>query len=138
MFLRLPVLPATAVTIISVIAAAATGIAREELFPVTLDLESKDARIRLGITATIKIPLAKVTQVAALPISTVFVNDEDDQRYVYIKTGEEKFERKDIKAGINDHQFVEITEGLKKGDVVAKERPKGAAEGKKVKQGYIE
>jgi len=97
-------------------------------FPVTIELNSSDTRIRPGITATIKIPIAKATQVLSLPISTVYIDDTNEQRYVYVKkgSGEEGdiFERRNIGAGINDTQFIEIKEGLAQATDVASERPK--------------
>lgn len=98
-------------------------------FPATIVLDGADPRIRPGITATLKIPIAKVQQAVALPIECVFAEQKDvDKRYVYIKKGE-KFDRQDVTVGINDAQLVEIKTGLAKGDVVAKERPKDAKEG---------
>lgn len=105
-------------------------------FPVTVNMESKDERIRPGMTATIKLPLGKVSKAVAVPVAAVFVDEEDEaqQRYVYIKSGEEKFTRKNVKTGVNDRQWLEVTDGLAKGDVITRQRPKDAAEQKKASE----
>lgn len=106
-------------------------------FPVTIELNSTDPRIRPGITATIIIPIAKATQVLSLPISTVYIDDTNEQRYVFVKNGSNDegdiFERKSVTTGINDTQFVELKAGLTGTEEVAMERPKIKGEVRKEK-----
>jgi HlyD family secretion protein len=97
-------------------------------FAVRIFLKDADKRIRPGMTANIKIPVASADNVVAVPLAAVFT-DHDPQtykteRYVYVKRGEEEFERRPITIGVSDFFYAEVQYGLNPGEVVALEPPK--------------
>lgn len=99
-------------------------------FAVRILLKNADKRIRPGMTANIKIPVASADDVVAIPLAAVFT-DRDPvtysvERYAYVRNGE-NWEHRPIKIGVSDFFFAEVQDGLKPGEVVALEQPKDAA-----------
>jgi HlyD family secretion protein len=96
-------------------------------YPARIVLKNVDQRVRPGMTANVKIPVASAANVTAVPLGAVFTerNPENQQmeRYVYVQEGE-KFEKRSVKVGISDFFFAEIQEGLNAGAVVTLEIPK--------------
>src|SRR6185295_3606755 len=100
-------------------------------FAVRIFLKDADKRIRPGMTANIKIPVASADNVVAVPLAAVFT-DHDPQtykteRYVYVTRGEEEYERRPITIGVSDFFYAEVQYGLNPGEVVALEPPKEEA-----------
>ena len=99
-------------------------------------LTNVDQRIRPGMTANVKIPVASADNVTAVPLAAVFTekNPETGQmeRFVYVQQGE-TFEKRNVKVGVSDFFYAEIQEGLKAGEVVSLELPKEERE-KKARQ----
>lgn len=100
-------------------------------FAARILLRDVDPRVRPGMTANIKIPVATADNVMAVPLAAVFTetNPEtgESERYAYVKQGE-SFERRRIRMGIADFFFAEVQEGLKAGEEVALELPKAELE----------
>jgi HlyD family secretion protein len=97
-------------------------------FAARIRIENPDERIRPGMTANIKIPVASAENVVAVPLVAVFTEkpsptSTERERYVYVARGN-TFERRLVKVGVSDFFFAEIQEGLSAGDVVALELPK--------------
>ena len=96
-------------------------------------LKDPDARIRPGMTANVKIPVASAESVTAVPLAAVYTERDPDsgrmERFVYVQTpaGAEK---RNVKVGVSDFFFAEIQEGLKNGEVVLLELPKEEREKK--------
>ena len=86
-------------------------------------LKNAEAAVRPGMTANLTIPLVSAGNVLAVPLAAVF-NDQAD-RFVYVKTAEETFERRPVELGVADYEFVAITKGLTAGEVVSLIAPKG-------------
>jgi RND family efflux transporter MFP subunit len=99
-------------------------------------LKDPDSRIRPGMTANVKIPVASAENVTAVPLAAVFTEKNPDtelvERFVYIQQGE-NFEKRNVKVGVTDYFFAEIQEGLKEGETVSLEMPKEERE-KKVQE----
>lgn len=97
-------------------------------FAVRIILKDVDKRIRPGMTANIKIPVASADNVVAVPLAAVFTERDPQtyktERYVYVKRGEEEFERRPITIGVSDFFFAEVQYGLNPGEIVALEPPK--------------
>lgn len=93
-------------------------------FPVRVKFQSDKKLIRPGISSNISILVSRAENTVSLPASAVFV--EDNKRYVFLKLGEHKFERRYVEIGVGNLNFVEIKKGLKEGDVVAMTRPSQA------------
>jgi HlyD family secretion protein len=69
------------------------------------------------MTANLSIPLISVGSVLAIPLASVF-NDQGE-RFVYVKTKDNKFERQSVQLGVADFDFAEVTKGLKGGEVIS-------------------
>jgi HlyD family secretion protein len=96
-------------------------------FAARILLKNVDPRVRPGMTANIKIPVASVANVLAVPLAAVFTerNPESGQmeRYVYVQTGG-GFEKRVVQIGVADFFHAEVQGGLSSSDVVAIELPK--------------
>jgi len=89
-------------------------------------LENPDPRVRPGMTASVKIPVASVTNALAVPLPAVFTEKNPEtgkrERFVYVKRGN-RFERRPVQVGVSDYFFAEIKSGLRPGEEVAIEPP---------------
>lgn len=102
-------------------------------FATRIVLKNVDPRVRPGMTANIKIPVASAANVTAVPLAAVFTERNPDtsqmERFVYVQQGD-AFEKRDVKVGVADYFYAEIQEGLSPGDVVSLELPKEEREKK--------
>ena len=102
-------------------------------YPARIVLKNVDPRVRPGMTANVKIPVASAANVTAVPLAAVFTekNPDTDQmeRYVYVQKGD-SFEKRNVKVGIADYFYAEIQDGLAPGEVVSLELPKDEIEKK--------
>ena len=102
-------------------------------YPARIALRNVDLRVRPGMTANVKIPVASADQVTAVPLSAVFTerNPETGQmeRYVYVMQGE-RLEKRNVTVGVSDYFYAEIQDGLKAGETVSLELPKDELEKK--------
>jgi HlyD family secretion protein len=105
-------------------------------FAARILLKNADPRVRPGMTANIKIPVASAANVQAVPLAAVFTEKNPDtsqyERFVYVQK-EDGFEKRNVKVGVSDYFFAEIQEGLGAGEVVSLELPKEERE-KKARQ----
>ncbi len=105
-------------------------------FAARILLKNVDPRIRPGMTANIKIPVASADNVAAVPLAAVFTERSPDtgvyERFVYVQT-DGVAEKRSVKVGVSDYFFAEIQEGLSAGEIVLLELPKDELE-KKARQ----
>ncbi|MHB1306284.1 MAG: efflux RND transporter periplasmic adaptor subunit [Limisphaerales bacterium] len=96
-------------------------------FAARILLKNVDPRVRPGMTANIKIPVASASNVMAIPLSAVFTERNPEtgvqERYAYVRKAE-GFERRTIQVGVSDYFYAEIQGGLNAGDVVSLEQPK--------------
>jgi RND family efflux transporter MFP subunit len=96
-------------------------------FAVRVLLRDVDKRIRPGMTANVKIPVAVADNVLAVPLAAVFTEKNPDsgmpERFVYVKKGDVT-ERRPVTVGVSDFFFAEIQSGLASGDIVELEQPK--------------
>lgn len=95
-------------------------------FDARILLRNVDPRIRPGMTANVRIPVAAVAHVMAVPLSAVFTekDPEKDQmeRFVYVQKGEH-FEKRNVQVGVSDYFYAEIQSGLTGNETVALEMP---------------
>ncbi len=105
-------------------------------YPARIVLKNVDPRVRPGMTANVKIPVASADNVTSVPLAAVFTEKNPDsgvvERFVYVQQGE-TMEKRVVKVGVSDFFNAEIQEGLKEGEVVSLELPKEEKE-KKVHQ----
>jgi len=102
-------------------------------YPARIVLKNVDPRVRPGMTANVKIPVATADNVTAVPLAAVFTEKNPDtaqmERFVYVKQGEE-VEKRSVKVGVSDFFYAEIQSGLAQGEVVLLEMPKDELEKK--------
>jgi multidrug efflux pump subunit AcrA (membrane-fusion protein) len=105
-------------------------------FAARIVLKNVDPRVRPGMTANVKIPVASADNVTAVPLSAVFTEKNPDnnqmERFVFVQQGD-TFEKRNVKVGVSDFFFAEIQGGLSAGEVVSLEMPKEEQE-KKARQ----
>jgi RND family efflux transporter MFP subunit len=96
-------------------------------FAARILLKDVDRRIRPGMTANIKIPVAAADDVVAVPLAAVFTepNPETQQmeRFVYVKENG-GHSRRPVQIGISDYFYAEVQKGLQPGEVVLLEQPR--------------
>lgn len=92
------------------------------VFPIEVIFAAEGNRVRPGISATVDIPIDTVEDAVSVLLSAVFFSEDDNSTLVYVKEGE-SWEPRDVIAGINNLQHVEIKSGLEVGEVVALSRP---------------
>jgi HlyD family secretion protein len=107
-------------------------------FAARILLKNVDPRVRPGMTANVKIPVASADNVMAVPLAAVFTEKNSDtgvyERFVYVVQEEaEGVEKRNVKVGVADYFFAEIQEGLSPGEIVSLELPKEERE-KKAKE----
>ena len=93
-------------------------------FATRILLKDVDKRIRPGMTANISIPVASADNVVASPLAAVFTELNSDtkqlERFAWVKAGDD-WERRPITIGVSDYFYVEVTSGLKSGEIVSLE-----------------
>jgi len=96
-------------------------------FAARILLKNVEPRVRPGMTANIKIPVASADNVTAVPLAAVFTekNPESGQyeRFVYVQN-DGTFEKRNVKVGVADYFFAEVQGGLAAGEIVSLELPK--------------
>jgi len=96
-------------------------------YPARIVLRDVDPRVRPGMTANVKIPVASAASVTAVPLAAVFTEKNPDtlqtERFVYVQQGD-KFEKRNVKVGVSDYFYAEVQEGLTQNEVVSLEMPK--------------
>ncbi|MDC6367289.1 MULTISPECIES: efflux RND transporter periplasmic adaptor subunit [Flavobacteriaceae] len=77
-----------------------------------------DFLIRAGYSANASLVLEKKDSILVIPEALLQFDKETDKPYVEVSTGEQEFERRDVKIGISDGINVEIVSGLDENDEV--------------------
>lgn len=90
-------------------------------FPVRVNFTTGGVLVRPGTSANLSILVADAADVACVPASAVFI--ENGVRYVFVKRGERRFERRPVTIGIGNLNFIQITEGVSAGETIATTRP---------------
>lgn len=81
-----------------------------------IGIENSEGKLKPDMTANVTITLKKKKDVLAVPGATVV--REGGRKYVSLPNGEGKAVRREVKTGWKDGTYIEITSGLKEGDVV--------------------
>jgi hypothetical protein len=90
--------------------------------PVFLKVDQMDPRIIPDLSVSVDVILASTPEQVTAPLESVFRDSAEGQPYVFVKTGN-GFERRVIELGLCNYVRAAIVSGLKKGEVVAIERP---------------
>ena len=79
--------------------------------PVLFEVPNSSGRLKVGLFANVAIRTGSVAGALALPKEALF---EDEGRwFVFIQSSGEAFDRREVKIGVEDGGFVQITSGLK-------------------------
>jgi RND family efflux transporter MFP subunit len=103
---------------ISYIAAMAINNNNVKVFPIKVEIDNVDSKIRPGMTANITIIGEDKKDIVVVPIRAIF-SDENGQDIVYRVQRDTLITAKMVKTGINNFQEVEIMEGISVGDTIS-------------------
>jgi len=105
------------VGLVTKVAPSATQTNGGVAYIVTVAFEPGDLPIRLGMTAKVDIVVQRIEDAVLVPNRAVEADREANRYYVTAKTlsGSERIE---IKIGLRDDNFTQVTEGLEPGDTV--------------------
>jgi RND family efflux transporter MFP subunit len=87
-------------------------------FTARIQLKEIDPRVRPGMTAILNIPVGEAVNVLAVPLASVYTDPQRNERYVFIKDGENN-ERRTVRVGLTDNFYAEIQTGLSEGEIVS-------------------
>ncbi|MBN1327064.1 MAG: efflux RND transporter periplasmic adaptor subunit [Candidatus Cloacimonetes bacterium] len=107
---------------ITKIAAMAQDYNNIKAFPIEIEIDEVDEKLRPGMTANITIIGERKKDIVVLPIRAIFSND-DGNDIVYKVSQDTISGPVIIKTGINNFQEVEIIEGLSVGDTISLTEP---------------
>jgi RND family efflux transporter MFP subunit len=99
-------------------------------FEVEAMILNPNPRLRPGMSVNLTVPIAHADDALSVPISAVF-KGEGNQKVVYVRTGEST-EKREVKIGITNFDYAEITSGLQEGESILltePDRPGGPATG---------
>lgn len=101
-------------------------------FRMIASIEQTSGVIRPGMSANLKIRVARVEDVPSVEVSAIFVDDDGD--HVFVKKGG-TFEDSLVETGVNDLKHIELKSGATTGDVLSLERPPDADDKKADEKG---
>ncbi len=107
---------------ITKIAAMAIDYNNVKVFPVEIELEEVDERLKPGMTANITIIGEERKDIVVIPIRCIFSDDEGND-IVYQVINDSIGTGNVVKTGINNFQQVEIIEGIAVGDTISTKEP---------------
>ena len=103
-----------------------SGGVKEYQTEVSIDDLPKDAGLRPGMSAEVKILIRTVEDAITVPVQAV--TEIDDQHVAYVVAGG-KVERRKVKVGESNEQLIQILDGIREGERVALDaRSRGASE----------
>ena len=93
----------------------------EKYFKVNISIDEPDSRLRPGMTARVRIlAQEKIEKTIAVPIHAVF--QVEDRRFCFIaRPG--GYEMREVSTGAQNEEFVQVLDGLRKGEKVCLSRP---------------
>lgn len=90
--------------------------AESRTLPVIFEFPRPDPRLRVGLSVTARVLTGEERETLAVPV-TALVNDAGAE-VVYVQIGGERFERRLVRTGLRDGEYVAIEEGLAAGERV--------------------
>ena len=84
--------------------------------PVLFEFAQPDERLRIGMAVKAQMFAGAVREAVAVPASAVL--DENGVSTVFVMTGGESFERRSVRIGVRDGDWLEVVEGLEPGQRV--------------------
>ncbi len=83
-------------------------------FPVVFEAQNRGRRLKLGTLGRLDLRTAEVVEALGVPHSAVLL--EENRTVVYVQVGGETFQRRLVKTGLRDWDWVQILEGLEAGE----------------------
>ena len=100
-----------------------------KVYPCTIHIAGAYDWLKPGMNAKVDVVVEELHDVLYVPVQSIEV--EDDVHFCYVNTGS-RLERREIKTGLFNDEFIEIRSGLSAGDAVALALPqKSTMEGQK-------
>jgi len=90
-------------------------------FAVQAAIDPGEVRLKPGMSVSMTLPVAEAKAAVSVPIAAVF--DEEEDRVVFVKSGETTEKRK-VTIGVTNLRFAEITSGLAEGEQVLTRDPR--------------
>lgn len=85
--------------------------------PVLFSVPNRDARLKIGMFATVAVSTGASTKALTLPRESLV---EDEGRYfVFVQASGEKFVRREVQIGVSEDQLVQIVKGVESHEWVA-------------------
>ena len=105
-------------------------------FNIQINIPSKNGQIKPNLTSKIQIKDYSNPKTIIVPISIISEN-ADGEQYLYVaenvtKDGQAVAKKVIVKTGLSQGNYIEITEGIKDGDLVISEGARSVKEGQKV------
>jgi multidrug resistance efflux pump len=98
----------------------------ERVFEVEVQLSREDERIRPGITGKVRFVTDRLTDVASIPVASVWTRGPD--HFVALKSGK-GWEERPVELGLSTGQVVQVIGGLKPGDSILASDPRTVLNG---------
>ena len=92
-----------------------------KVYPATIHIDGIHDWLKPGMNAKVEIAVNELDDVIMVPVQSIEV--ENDHYFTYTRTGS-KLERREVKTGGFNDEFIEIKSGLNSGDQVALSLPK--------------
>jgi len=91
-------------------------------FDITVELEEVDPRLRQGMTSNVTIVADIIPDATHVPLEAVFDGETDEEKVVYVKDGD-RFEKRSVKTGAANDNYVIVKSGVEPGELVALKKP---------------
>jgi HlyD family secretion protein len=88
----------------------------EKYFEIRIALDKSDPSLRPGMTTRAIIHAQEAHEILTIPLHAVF--DDHKQAFCYVVLSNNVYEKREIKIGMSNEQWVEVRDGLKEGDCV--------------------
>ncbi|MEW6367031.1 MAG: efflux RND transporter periplasmic adaptor subunit [Acidobacteriota bacterium] len=84
--------------------------------PLVFEIRNSDRSLRVGMFAQVHVVTGKSIDALAIPVSAL--QEEGGQSIAYVQAGGETFERRALRLGVREGDFVQVLDGLRPGDRV--------------------
>lgn len=95
-----------------------------KVYPCTVHIEGRHAWLKPGMNAKVEIIVDQLSDVVFVPLQSIEV--EQDEHFCYVRNQGE-LQRRAIKTGVFNDEFIEVRDGVEPGDEVALALPKKQA-----------
>lgn len=85
--------------------------------PLLVSFPNQKSGLRAGVAGKVRVFLGETTKALTIPVSAL--QEEDGLSTAYVQAGGERFERRILKLGVREGEFVQVLSGLQKGERVA-------------------